>query len=172
MSHWSWKERFARRAGGKARDLVRSGSPAIQNLRINPEAREVNSIAAIEALVRRHMPLLKAKRAIETVLTDGSHYLQVPKVEDAESLRSDLRSAGFTVRVAPVPGRVVDVKALREKLGTSQEVFAARYRISLDVLRNWEQRRNEPDAIARNMLEMIDRDPAGTERALWVENER
>jgi putative transcriptional regulator len=66
-----------------------------------------------------------------------------------------------------VPGRVVDVKALRERLGASQEVFAARYRISLDVLRNWEQRRNEPDAIARNMLEMIDRDPAGTERALW-----
>jgi len=111
--------------------------------------------------------LLKAKRAIEAVLTEGSHYLPVPKVEDPGRLRSELQEAGFTVRVAPVPGRAIDVKALRERLGTSQEQFAARYRISLYVLRNWEQRRNEPDPIARNVLEMIERDPVGTERALW-----
>jgi DNA-binding transcriptional regulator YiaG len=167
MSNSSWKERFARRASGKARDLVQSGSPAILSLRTHPYVSEVNSIAAIESLVRRHVPLLKAKRAIEAVLAEGSHYLPVPKVEDPEQLRSELRSAGFEVRVAPVPGRAIDVKALRERLGTSQEQFAARYRISLDVLRNWEQRRNEPDPIARNVLEMIERDPAGVERVLW-----
>lgn len=167
MSNSSWKERFARRASGKARDLVRSGSPAILSLRTNPDASEVNSIAAIESLVRRHVPLLKAKRAIEAVLIEGSHYLPVPKVEAPERLRSELQSAGFTVQVAPVPGRAIDVKALRKRLGTSQEQFAARYRISLDVLRNWEQRRNEPDPIARNVLEMIERDPVGVERVLW-----
>jgi hypothetical protein len=63
MSNLSWKARFAHRADGKARVLVQSGSPAILNLRTNPEASEVDSIAAIEALVRRHLPLLKAKRA-------------------------------------------------------------------------------------------------------------
>ncbi len=167
MSNSSWKERFARRASGKAGDLVPSGSPAILSLRTNPDASEVNSIAAIESLVRRHVPLLKAKRAIEAVLTEGSHYLPVPKVEDPEMLRSELQEAGFTVRVAPVTGRAIDVKALRERLGTTQEQFAARYRISLDVLRNWEQRRNEPDSIARNVLEMIERDPVGVERVLW-----
>jgi DNA-binding transcriptional regulator YiaG len=167
MTNLSWKERFALRASGKARDLVQSGSPAILNLRPDPEAREVNSITAIETLVRRHVPLLKAKRAIETVLADGGNYLQVPKVEDPEGLRSELQSAGLVVRVAPLPGRVVDVKALRERLGKSQEQFAARYRISLDVLRNWEQHRNEPDPIARNVLEMIERDPVEAERALW-----
>lgn len=167
VSNSSWKERFARRASGKARDLVPSGSPVILNLRVDPGAREVNSIAAIEALVWRHMPLLKAKRAIEAALSEGSNYLQVPKVEDAEALRSELEAAGLTARVAPLRGRAIDVKALRVRLGKSQEQFAARYRISLDVLQNWEQHRNEPDLIARNLLEMIERDPAGAERVLW-----
>jgi hypothetical protein len=129
--------------------------------------KEVNSIAAIDSLVRRRVSLLKAKRTIEAVLLEGSHYLQVPMVEDPEKLRYELQVAGFDVRVAPVPGRPIDVKALRERLGTSQEQFAARYRISLDVLQNWEQRRNEPDPIARNVLEMIEHDPETTERVLW-----
>ena len=107
------------------------------------------------------MPLLKAKRAIEVVLGEGSNYLQVPKVEDGEASRCELEAAGLTAQVAPLRGRVIDVKALRERLGRSQEQFAARYRISLDVLQNWEQHRNEPDPIARNVLEMIERDPVG-----------
>ena len=167
MSNLSWKERFARRASGKARDLVPSGSPVVLNLRIDPDAPEVNSIAAIESLVRRHVPLLKAKRAIEAVLSDGSNYLQVPKVEDADALRAELAAAGLTAQVAPVRGRAIDVKSLRERLGKSQEQFAARYRIGLDVLQNWEQHRNEPDPIARNVLEMIERDPVGAEQVLW-----
>ena len=167
MSNLSWKERFARRAGGKGRDLVPSGSPVVLNLRANPDAREVNSIAAIDALARRHMPLLKAKRAVEAALNEGSNYLQVPQVEDLGALRFDLEAAGLTARVAPLRGRAIDVKALRKRLGKSQEQFAARYRISLDVLQNWEQHRNEPDPIARNVLEMIERDPVEAERALW-----
>src|SRR6185437_13063325 len=106
---------------------VPSGSPVILSLRPNPETQEIDSIAAIEMLVRRHVPLLKAKRAIEAVLAEGGNYLQVPKVEDPERLRRELQSVGFVVRVAPLRGRVVDVKALRERLGRSQEQFAARY---------------------------------------------
>jgi putative transcriptional regulator len=119
MSNLSWKERFARRVSGKASDLVPSGSPAILSLRINPDVGEVNSIAAIESLTRRHVPLLKAKRAIEALLADGSHDLDVPKVEDLETLRSELQSAGFLGRVVPVPVRAIDIKPLREKLGTN-----------------------------------------------------
>ena len=167
MSNSSWKERFARRASDNVRVLASSGSPVALNLQVDPAAREIDSIAAIESLVRRHMPLLKAKRAIEAVLNDGSNYLQVPKVEDAAILRSELEAAGLKVRVAPRRGRAIDVKALRERHGWSQEQFAARYRISLDVLQNWEQHRNEPDPIARNVLEMIERNPVAAERALW-----
>ncbi len=167
MSSSSWKARFAHRANGKGVNRVPSGSPAILNLRIDQGAPLVNSIAAIETLVRRHVPLLKAKRAIEAVLADGRHHMHIPRLESADTLHAELQSAGLVSRIAPIRGQPIDVKSLRERLGTSQEQFAARYRISLDVLRNWEQHRNEPDSIARNMLEMIERDPAGTEKALW-----
>ena len=167
MSTSSWKERFAHRANGAARNLVRSGSPVILNLRPNPEAHETNSIAAIEALARRHVPLLKAKRAVEAALAEGDAYLQVPRVENPDRLHAELTAAGMKARIAPWPGRPIDVKALRERLGRTQEQFAARFRISLDVLQNWEQHRNEPDPVARNLLEMIEQDPAGVEHALW-----
>jgi DNA-binding XRE family transcriptional regulator len=143
------------------------GSPAILNLRLDPKVDHIDSIAAIEALVRRHLPLLKAKRAVEAVLTDGRNHLHVPKVEDVHRFEAELRASGLDARAVFLAGAVIDVKALRERLSVSQEQFAARYRISLDVLRNWEQHRNEPDPIARNVLEMIERDPAGAELALW-----
>jgi putative transcriptional regulator len=167
MTNLSWRARFERQASDRASDRVPSGSPALLNLRLDPNADQVNSIAAIESLARRHLPLLKAKRAIETVLTDGRNHFQVPKVEDGQRLEAELHAAGLTVKVAMLPGRAIDVKALRERLSVSQEQFAPRYRINLDVLRNCEQHRNEPDPIGRTVLEMIERDPAGAETALW-----
>lgn len=51
--------------------------------------------------------------------------------------------------------RVVNVKKLREKLGLTQEAFAAAYRIPIGTLRDWEQRRKFPDAPARAYLTVI-----------------
>jgi putative transcriptional regulator len=45
--------------------------------------------------------------------------------------------------------KLVNVKKLRERLGQTQEAFAATYRIPLGTLRDWEQRRKHPDAPAR-----------------------
>jgi putative transcriptional regulator len=56
--------------------------------------------------------------------------------------------------------RLVNVKKLRERLGQTQEAFAATYRIPLGTLRDWEQRRKWPDAPARAYLMVIARDPA------------
>jgi putative transcriptional regulator len=56
--------------------------------------------------------------------------------------------------------KLVNVKKLRERLGQTQEVFAATYLIPLGILRDWEQRRKHPDAPARAYLMVIDRDPA------------
>jgi putative transcriptional regulator len=56
--------------------------------------------------------------------------------------------------------RLVNVKKLRERLGQTQEAFAATYRIPLGTLRDWEQRRKQPDAPARAYLTVIARDPA------------
>jgi putative transcriptional regulator len=55
--------------------------------------------------------------------------------------------------------RVVNVKKLRERLGLTQETFAATYRIPIGTLRDWEQRRKLPDAPARAYLTVIARNP-------------
>jgi putative transcriptional regulator len=55
--------------------------------------------------------------------------------------------------------RGVNVKRLRERLGLTQGAFAAAYRIPVGTLRDWEQRRKNPDAPARAYLLVIERNP-------------
>lgn len=62
--------------------------------------------------------------------------------------------------------RVPRAKTLRRALGLTQEEFAARYRIPLGTLRDWEQGRSEPDQPARAYLTVIAQDPEGIWRAL------
>ena len=62
--------------------------------------------------------------------------------------------------------RQVNVKRLRERLGLTQEAFAATYRIPVGTLRDWEQRRKNPDAPARAYLTVIERNPEAV--AEWV----
>jgi putative transcriptional regulator len=62
--------------------------------------------------------------------------------------------------------RVPRTKSLRRALALTQEEFAARYRIPLGTLRDWEQGRCEPDQPARAYLTVIARDPEGVRRAL------
>jgi len=62
--------------------------------------------------------------------------------------------------------RVPRVKTLRRALGLTQEEFAARFRIPLGTLRDWEQGRSEPDQPAKAYLRAIAGDPAAVQRAL------
>lgn len=55
--------------------------------------------------------------------------------------------------------RIPNVKKLRERLGLTQEAFAAAYRIPIGTLRDWEQNRKRPDAPARAYLTIIARNP-------------
>ena len=52
-------------------------------------------------------------------------------------------------------------QTLRRALSQAQEEFAARYRISLGTLRDWEQGRCEPDQPGRAYLIVIACDPEG-----------
>jgi putative transcriptional regulator len=72
------------------------------------------------------------------------------KDADAQPL-PDRQAVGMT--------KLVNVKKLRERLGQTQEVFAATYRIPLGTLRDWEQRRKHPDAPARAYLQVIAQNP-------------
>lgn len=55
--------------------------------------------------------------------------------------------------------RVSRVKALRERMGLTQQEFASAFHLPLTTLRDWEQRRSTPDAPARALLLAIERDP-------------
>ncbi|MGR4864811.1 helix-turn-helix domain-containing protein [Caulobacter sp. LARHSG274] len=62
----------------------------------------------------------------------------------------------------------VDVKAIRRRLGLTQAAFAARFGFSTAAVTDWEQRRRRPEAAARTLLMIIDREPAAVERALGL----
>lgn len=82
--------------------------------------------------------------------------------EDGSSL-DDLDLSNF---VATWP---MDVAAVREKTGLSQERFAAAFGLNVHTLRNWEQGRRVPDGPARILLLAIDREPATMMRLLGTE---
>lgn len=62
----------------------------------------------------------------------------------------------------------VDVAAIRKRCGLSQDRFAKRFGFSAGAVRDWEQGRRRPDAAARTLLLVIDREPQAVERALRV----
>jgi putative transcriptional regulator len=59
----------------------------------------------------------------------------------------------------------VDVKALRARLGLTQEEFADRYGVPLGSLRDWEQGRGRGGAAAV-LLEVIEQAPKVVEKAV------
>jgi putative transcriptional regulator len=62
--------------------------------------------------------------------------------------------------------RTPQAKIIRRALGMTQEEFAARYRIPLGTLRDWEQGRAIPDQPARAYLTVIARSPHEVQQAL------
>jgi putative transcriptional regulator len=64
-----------------------------------------------------------------------------------------------------VPERI-DVKAIRTRLGMTQEEFAARFGFSVNTLRHWEQRKRQPEGPTRAYLIVIDKAPGAVQKAL------
>lgn len=69
---------------------------------------------------------------------------------------------GFVVHVP----KKIDVKAIRQALGLTQEEFARRFGFAIGTLRDWEQGRAQPDRAARILLRVIEREPKAVDRAL------
>ncbi|HSZ91319.1 MAG TPA: helix-turn-helix domain-containing protein [Acetobacteraceae bacterium] len=133
----------------------------------------MKTINAIESLVHRWMPLLRAKRAIEAMVHNGKAYVYVPKVESLDALTQELAKAG--VKATALPNAGIDVRAIREKLDFTQEQFAVRYGLDVDSVRNWETGRRTPDTAAQSYLRAIRANPEAVEAALWsdaAEDER
>ena len=62
--------------------------------------------------------------------------------------------------------RTPQTKVIRRALGMTQEEFAARYRIPLGTLRDWEQGRARPDQPTQAYLIVIARNPESVQQAL------
>jgi len=70
--------------------------------------------------------------------------------------------AGLKLHVPPQ----VDVKAVREKTGLTQEQFAAAFAISLGALRHWERGDRKPRGTALVLLNVIAKEPEVVLRAV------
>ena len=66
---------------------------------------------------------------------------------------------------AHVPQKV-DVKAIRNRLGMTQARFSNTFGFSLDAIKHWEGGRRTPEAPARTLLTVIDKNPAAVLNAL------
>ena len=85
------------------------------------------------------------------------------------SLKEAIAWAGgedVPVRVTTVPVPLIDVRAVRRRLGLSQSEFASKFGFQPATLKNWEQGRTRPDGPARVLLTVIARHPEAVEDAL------
>jgi putative transcriptional regulator len=72
---------------------------------------------------------------------------------------------GFKVHVPDE----VDVKSIRHKLNMTQSRFSDTFGFSLDAIKHWEGGRRTPEAPARTLLTVIDKNPAAVITALHPE---
>jgi len=60
----------------------------------------------------------------------------------------------------------LNVKAIREKTGMSQQSFCATFGISIGTLRHWEQGLRTPRGAARVLLKVVDQNPRAVIKAI------
>lgn len=60
----------------------------------------------------------------------------------------------------------IDVRLTRESLGLTQDAFAARYRVPVEIVRDLEQGRAQLDPAMQAYLTVISREPEVVRRAL------
>jgi len=60
----------------------------------------------------------------------------------------------------------IDVKAIRTKLGLTQQAFAGQFGFNIHTLRHWEQGLRQPEGPARAYLLVIERAPKAVQKAL------
>jgi len=105
----------------------------------------------------------------EPEIPTGTNWAAVEAITDdqiAAAVMDDPDAAPIPVHATTGLTPIVNVKKLRERLGLTQEAFAAAYRIPIGTLRDWEQRRKLPDAPARAYLTVIARNPQGVAELL------
>jgi putative transcriptional regulator len=86
-------------------------------------------------------------------------------LEEALALAND--EADERLFVVHIPAEI-DVRAIRGRLGLTQQQFAVRFGFSVNTLRHWEQGRRVPEGPTRAYLLVIDREPQAVQKALRI----
>ena len=87
--------------------------------------------------------------------------------EISEGLKDAANHAkGENSGVLEHPPQTLDVKAIREKTGMSQQSFCATFGISLGTLRHWEQGLRAPRGAARVLLKVVEQNPQAVIKAI------
>ena len=94
-----------------------------------------------------------------------------PDVDPGEDILTGLSNALAYARGDASKGHKhvvaeADVRAVRAKLGLSQDGFAATFGVSAKTVRKWEQGERRPTGAARVLLKVIEREPDAVKRAL------
>ena len=76
------------------------------------------------------------------------------------------RKLTFRGRVVVSRPEDLDVAALRDRLGMTQNLFAARFGFPLATLKHWEHRRRKPTGASLTLLNVIARNPRAVLMAL------
>ena len=66
---------------------------------------------------------------------------------------------GEATQVVEHTPEIINVKAIRETTGMSQQKFCATFGISIGTLRNWEQGIRSPKGAARVLLQVVQHNP-------------
>ena len=124
---------------------------------------------ALSAPMRSAHAYDPAPRAAALDSAAATHPLAEPAASAALQARADEIDAAFTAiepAVRAVAARQFEdhfvstaFDMLRERLGLTQEEFAAAYGIPVGTLRDWEQARKHPDTTAFAYLRVIARNP-------------
>ena len=106
------------------------------------------------------------RKQAKSAKTDWTRFDAMSEAEKHAAAVSDPDARPLTEEDMKRMKRTPRAKIIRRALGLSQEDFAARYRIPIGTLRDWEQGRVEPDQAARAYLTVIARDPEAVRKAL------
>jgi putative transcriptional regulator len=116
---------------------------------------------------------IRSDGVVVEVLADGSERpfpkaairpMTEAEIEAAAAADPDARQ--MTADELKKARRIPRIKTLRRALGLTQEEFAGRYHVPLEMLRDWEQGRTEPDRPTRAYLSVIAHDPDGVRLVL------
>lgn len=98
--------------------------------------------------------------------TDWSAFDAMTEEEQEAAAHADPDNPPLTDKQLARSRRVAPIKALRFKLGLTQEEFAARFQLPLGTVRDWERGARRPDAAATVLLRVIARNPQAVLQAL------